>query len=563
MNLKDFNLASKQMIGFGAILLIMTIMNGVTLNRFRMVKEDLRSISTDWMQRVVAVSDINLAMADLRNNQLQWAYADDEEEKKQIANVMITLIDSINVNLDIYNELKNTGELDSEFAARETTIYNGFDEGWDQYQTASLSFFQLINNNENNRAVDLLKTEAQKAYASVSVSLANLEEINRQQTLLASERAENSFNRTRTGTIILLIFTIITSLGLAGGLIRWVTVPLQKLDLAAQDIARGDLDVHLKIPSKDEIGSLSVSFNKMAQSLRNTTEKLEQKNLDLEKTSASLAKQKAEIESKNTELEDALLQLNKTQQQLLMKEKMASLGDLVAGVAHEINTPVGSVTSAADVLIRCLNKIEKELEANPDAAANAKLNNLLSMLRDNIHVTTSASERITNIVKSLKNFARLDEAAYQDVDLHEGLESSLTLLGSDMLKGIELNRQYGGIPKYYCNPGQLNQAFMNLLRNACEAVDKQGVIAISTSLLSSDNDEPSIICIKITDNGRGIEKERQNRLFDFNFSAGQGRMKMGSGLVSANSIVQEHNGEIKVESILGEGTTMSILLPIS
>jgi len=562
MTLKDLNFASKQMIGFGLILLIMTIMNGYTLNRFRLVKEDLKTISTDWMQRVMAVSDINVATADLRNNQLQWAYAGDENEKKAVATVMINLIDSINVNLDYYNRLKNSVENEMDFAAQETSIYNDFDESWDEFQTASLSFFQLINSNDNEAAVALLKTDAQESYIQVSALLTELENVNREQAVLATDRAETTFSETRTGSIVLLALTILASLGIAGGLIRWITVPIRQLDSAAQRIALGDLNVELEIPGKDEIGSLSESFNKMAGSLRQTTDKLEQKNNALEKTSASLAKQKAEIESKNTELEDALEQLNRTQEQLLMKEKMASLGDLVAGVAHEINTPVGSVNSAADVLMRCLKKIEQELEKDNLMQDNPRLINLLSLLRDNIHVTTSASERITTIVKSLKNFARLDEAEYQQVDLHEGLNSSLTLLGSDFLHGIEIVKEYGDIPGYSCNPSQLNQVFINIIRNAVEAIDTAGKLVLRTELYQNGAAKPTDIRIQIADNGRGIAPENLDKLFDFKFSAGQGRMKLGSGLVSAYNIIQEHNGEIKVESQPGEGTTVSILLPL-
>ena len=245
-----------------------------------------------------------------------------------------------------------------------------------------------------------------------------------------------------------------------------------------------------------------------------------------------------------------------------MKEKMASLGDLVAGVAHEINNPVGSVTSAADVLMRCLKKIEQELDKDDVLQRNPRLVNLLSLLRDNIHVTTSASERITTIVKSLKNFARLDEAEYQRVDLHEGLNSSLTLLGSDFLHGVEIVKEYGEIPGYSCNPGQLNQVFINLIRNAVEAIDSNGKLVLRTELYQNGAVKPTDIRIQIADNGRGIAPDRLEKLFDFKFSAGQGRMKLGSGLVSAYNIIQEHNGEIKVESQPGEGTTVSILLPL-
>ncbi|MCB0315011.1 MAG: ATP-binding protein, partial [Calditrichaeota bacterium] len=252
-------------------------------------------------------------------------------------------------------------------------------------------------------------------------------------------------------------------------------------------------------------------------------------------------------------------ELRNTQQQLLMKEKMAALGDLVAGIAHEINNPIGTVTSSTDVTGRCLQKIEIVLEQSStieQLRSNPQLPKAIKIIKDNIRVTLTAGHRIATIVKSLKNFAGLDEATYRVVDIHDGLDSTLTLLESEFRGRIEIEKQYGELPKVGCYPSQLNQVFMNLLKNAVQAIENKGVVRIQTRR------QDGRVEIKISDSGRGIPAEKLSRIFDFGFSSGSERVKMGSGLVTAFNIIQKHDGEILANSEPGKGSTFTVLLPV-
>jgi two-component system NtrC family sensor kinase len=255
-----------------------------------------------------------------------------------------------------------------------------------------------------------------------------------------------------------------------------------------------------------------------------------------------------------------MTQLKEAQQQLVMAEKMASLGNLVAGVAHEINNPVGAVRSAADTSVRSVDIVRKQLEANDSIDAlreNKRFNTALDILASNNDITVTASERITTIVKSLRNFARLDESEFQEADIHEGLDSTLTLLHHEIKRRLEVVKEYGdGVPRIQCYPNQLNQVFMNLLSNASHAIEGEGRITIRTRSSGTN------VVIEVEDSGRGISKENVAKVFDPGFTTKGVGVGTGLGLSITYNIVQKHNGRIEVESEPGRGTTMRITLPI-
>jgi two-component system NtrC family sensor kinase len=259
-------------------------------------------------------------------------------------------------------------------------------------------------------------------------------------------------------------------------------------------------------------------------------------------------------------VEERTRELKEAQAQLIMREKMASLGNLVAGVAHEINNPVGAVHSAADVMKRCIRQIKTVLKTGRTLEAvnrSDKFQNTIKILEDNNDVTTIASDRIQKIVKSLRTFARLDEAEYQKADVHEGLESTLTLIHHKIKERITIIKEYGEVPQIYCYPNQLNQVFMNILMNAIQAIKKKGRIIIKSHL------EDNRVKISISDNGEGISPENINKLFNPGFTTRGVGVGTGLGLSISYNIIQKHDGEIKIESEVGKGTTFTIILPVT
>jgi signal transduction histidine kinase len=297
-------------------------------------------------------------------------------------------------------------------------------------------------------------------------------------------------------------------------------------------------------------------FAEAHKSLRISKERLEEYSHTLEDR---VAERTRDLSQKNDQLEDALSELKETQNQLVMREKMASLGNLVAGVAHEVNSPVGAVNSAADVSSRCISRMNSVLEESPlceEVAENRPFQQAMTLLKENTRLIVTAGERIATIVKSLRNFARLDEAEFQSADLHEGLDSTLTLVHHELKNRAEVIRDYGEIPLVECFPNQLNQVFMNLLVNAAQAIEGKGTVTIRTSA------DAEKVYVEIADTGKGISSEHLGRIFDPGFTTKGVGVGVGLGLSISYNIVQKHHGEIDVESEPGKGTSFTLSLPI-
>ncbi len=257
------------------------------------------------------------------------------------------------------------------------------------------------------------------------------------------------------------------------------------------------------------------------------------------------------------ELKKANQELRETQSQLVQSEKMASLGNLVAGIAHEINTPVGAINSMHDTLMRAVEKLKDTLastfpkEYNENRAMQASLKVILDANR----VIATGTERVTGIVRSLRRFARLDEAELKEVDIHEAIDNTLPLVHHDLKNRIEVVKEYGDIPPIVCYPSRLNQVFLNLLVNASHAIEGKGEIGIRTVL------QDERVRVSIQDSGVGIPQENLDKVFDPGFTTKGVGVGTGLGLSICYQIVQDHLGEIQVESEVGEGTTFTVILP--
>jgi len=258
-------------------------------------------------------------------------------------------------------------------------------------------------------------------------------------------------------------------------------------------------------------------------------------------------------------VEKRTAELRKALEQLALQEKMASLGNLVAGVAHEINNPIGAVKSAADVSGRCIDRIEQTVESEESGESlsqNRRFQQAVKLLRDNNRIAMTGSERITTIVRSLRDFARLDEAEFQEADLHAGLDSTLTLIGHQLKDRIVVRRDYGEIPPIPCYANEMNQVFMNLLVNAVQAIEGEGEIRIVT------REERKNIHIQISDTGKGIPADHLAQVFNPGFTTKGVGVGTGLGLSISYNIIQKHLGDIKVKSEVGVGTTFTLILPM-
>lgn len=322
--------------------------------------------------------------------------------------------------------------------------------------------------------------------------------------------------------------------------------------------------------------ALKNSHAELEQLVEQRTAELAQANSRLEEDVQRRERAEVELLRHNTELNALNVRLGEAQAQLLQSEKMASIGQLAAGVAHEINNPIGYVHSNIGALDTYLGDLFRILDAYAsiehtlanDSPAHDALMRLtsefdLAFLREDIPKLMAESKegivRVRKIVQDLKDFSHVDRTQeWKWADLHSGLDSTLNVVNNEIKYKADVTKEYGALPEIECLPSELNQVFLNLLVNAAHAIDegKRGVI-----VLRSGHDG-RWVWIEVADNGSGVAQENLTRIFDPFFTTKPVGKGTGLGLSLAYSIVQKHGGRIEVESELGHGSTFRVVLPV-
>lgn len=369
--------------------------------------------------------------------------------------------------------------------------------------------------------------------------------------------------RVSSGIIVILLIIMLVSIILVALLSLIVAnlaaklfslpllIPLSKLDENLRHIAAGDYDhtlrsqIVLKRPLK-EIESLANSTNIIITKMKEYA--------DL------LADQKDELESQRDELEaqnEALIQSQKAIQEaqtlLVQSEQMASVGQLTAAITHEINTPLGAIHSN----VQMIEMFIAMLSQNPGIQGDDALKSLVQQMSEANAINLMASHRVSEIIKSLKSFSRMDQAEFQEVDIHEGIRSVLVLTSNLWKRNITIQEEFGELPMVRCYPGMLNQVFMNIIVNAIHAIREEGKITIRTSL------EDRCAVIRIRDNGCGIPEENLEKIFESGFSTKCWGNGMGLGLSICRNIIKKHRGDIIVQSVVGDWTEFTIRIPLN
>ncbi len=316
---------------------------------------------------------------------------------------------------------------------------------------------------------------------------------------------------------------------------------------SSEILPRGVTRIIIPVYDKNKLLGIIVTFTKHKFSIDDNKEILQSISVQLASSiiQAGLIQQ---LNKKNKKLEKTLDELKETQLQLINSEKMASVGQLVSGVAHEINTPLASINSNSSMISRLLKDKEN---LNKDQ---------IEILSDLNSIDIEAVQRISNIVKSLKRFVRLDEAEFQEADINKEIDLTLKLMAHELKNNITVEKHYGDIPIVMCSVNMLNQVFMNLLVNACHSIyetQKDGLIVISTFV---ENDS---LIVKIKDNGAGMSSETQSKIFNVGFTTKKIGIGTGLGLSISKKIIELHKGSISFSSVQGEGTEFVIVIPLS
>ncbi len=303
------------------------------------------------------------------------------------------------------------------------------------------------------------------------------------------------------------------------------------------------------------------------EALHALNEQLEQR-VQLRTAAVELANR--QLQANNAELKQLNEQLESAQIQLLQAEKMASIGQLAAGVAHEINNPVGFVNSNLGTLGKYVGSmfkvidayatgVDNEASAFPEVARIKKAVDFPYLVEDIPNLLKESQEglaRVKRIVQDLKDFSHVDESTWQHANLENGMDSTLNVVANEIKYKAEVIKEYTGLPEVECMPSQINQVFLNLLMNSAQAIDNKGVITVRTGSSGQE------VWVEVEDTGKGIAPEHLSRIFDPFFTTKPVGKGTGLGLSLSYGIVQKHHGRIEVKSEVGKGTRFRVWLPM-
>lgn len=444
--------------------------------------------------------------------------------------------------------------------------------------------FHIVESDRAREDLYLFQAEVEPLADDMLNLLEEIVMIEQQALTQDLERGQQSLYAAQWQTLLAGLIALFLGMGMAYLLRRQIADPIKRLTQVTARLSDGDLEARAVVESKDEIGILATTFNQMTDHLAESREELAQYNRTLEQR---VEARTLELQEKNGQLEETLQDLQNTQAQLIQTEKMSSLGQLVAGVAHEINNPVnfihGNTSHAKDYVSDLLSLIElyQDQYPNPSAAIADKLDEIdfefLQQDFPNLLASMQVgTERIREIVQSLRTFSRLDEAEVKEINIHDGLESTLMILrhrfkACKTHPEIVLIKNFGDIPPVECYAGQLNQVFMNILSNSIDALNERDAGRSPDDLkthpsaitISTHQPNPAWVAIHIADNGPGIPTDIQARLFDPFFTTKPVGKGTGLGMsISYQIVTEKHQGHLYCMSQPGNGAEFIIELPV-
>jgi|GEM_PF-1942074 len=403
------------------------------------------------------------------------------------------------------------------------------------------------------------------------------------------EKIFEPVRKLRLRLLIALAFLSVMAVMIALVLSRAITFPLGNLRDAVTEFGKGNFDFPLRVVTKDEIGQVTAAFKKMILDLRRSTTSIESLNREIEKRAKTEAELK-DLHEKHVashravknmlyDLTEAHEKLKKAQKQIIQSEKLAAIGQLAAGIAHEINNPVSFVNSNLatlrkydDALTELLGSYE-DLKVAVESQETQKAREALSRiakwkeqwdlkammtdLREILQESQIGVDRVRKIILDLRTFARSDKGTVGKEDLNQIVQGILNIVWNELKYKVDLKTEYGEISPVNCNAQEIGQVVINLLINAGQAIPEKGKVIVRTYAKGSE------AYLEVSDTGTGISPENLEKIFDPFFTTKEPGKGTGLGLSICYDLIQRHGGRIEVESEVGKGTKFTVVLPVA
>lgn len=551
------SISTKIRCGYALALSIAVLGTIVGMGLGNYYEESFRKEAEEWHETGVLLNDLQIAVLQARSHQQQFVALVEKPTDFQYEHSHF-IEHILNVKL-LLQRAKNS--LKTQEIPGAKAFFPTYEQVVEGYLIQTENLIKEINEGASKpREIPQLQqsllnftiSESALKFDDYSTKLAVIASQAFQEESLAEKNVELGEELQIGITISSMLVSVILAIFLAIYTSRAIASPLKATTEVAQKVTQNDnFNLQAPVTTSDEVGVLSISLNQLINRVKYL--------LEAEKAAA-------------------IRQEQLQQAQLLQSEKMSSLGRMVAGIAHEINNPVnfiyGNLVHASEYvtdLLEILASYEKEL-TQPSLALQEQVEEIdLEFLQEDLPKTlqsmTVGAERIRQIVLSLKDFSRLDEAEPQLVDLHACIDSTLLILQNRIKKGIKVVLNYGDIPKIKGYTGFLYQVFMNLISNSIDALEETIARENSTDkelLITTERQDNNWVMVRIADNGCGIPPENKEKIFDTFFTTKPRGIGTGLGLAITRQIVEEkHGGKITCTSEIGRGTEFAIALPIN